>query len=211
MALKRYLAQQAYQPSGLFGTLIAGKAFNKTNGNLEDMALNQMRLRDDSKILEIGFGNGRLINKIGNQLQTGKIYGVEISGPMIRQAEKKNKKLIDQGVVELHEASVEQLPFEDQMFDMVVTHNTVYFWPDPEKNILEVLRVLRSGGSFYCGFRQEEQMKQVTVMNQNQDIFRNLYSKEEIEQFLSESGFKQVSTEHQKDNPLDNLLAVAMK
>lgn len=211
MALKKFLARQAYQPSGLFGSLIAGRAFNKTNGNLEDMALNQMPIRENSTILEIGFGNGRLINKIGNQLQTGKIYGIEISKPMLAQAKKLNQKLIEQGVVELQEGSIEQIPFEDHMFDVIVTHNTIYFWPDPKNNIQEVLRVLKPGGSFYCGFRQEDQMKQVTVMNQNRDIFKNLYSQERMEQFLSESGFKQVSTDHQKDKPLDNVLAVARR
>ena len=211
MALKRFLANQASQPSGWFGTLVAGRVFNKSNRNMEDMALSRMPVKTDSTVLEIGFGNGRFIGNLGAQLQAGKVSGVEISKTMIRQARKNNRQLIEKGVVELLDGSIGQLPFDDDQFDMVATFNTLYFWPEPEKNIREVMRVLKPGGGFYCGIRPEDQMKKVSVMEQNRDIYQHLFSPDYLRKFLSDAGFSDVSVDYQQDKPMDTILASARK
>jgi ubiquinone/menaquinone biosynthesis C-methylase UbiE len=38
------------------------------------------------------------------------------------------------------------MPFEDGSFDRVLTVHTIYFWPDPELALREILRVLKPGG-----------------------------------------------------------------
>ena len=40
-----------------------------------------------------------------------------------------------------------QLPFADQMFDLVVAAETHYYWPDLNADMREVLRVLKPGGA----------------------------------------------------------------
>ena len=42
--------------------------------------------------------------------------------------------------------SVEAIPFDDASFDGVLTVHTIYFWPDPERGLREILRVLKPGG-----------------------------------------------------------------
>jgi SAM-dependent methyltransferase len=208
MGLKSFLAKQASNPSGWFGKILAGRILNKDNASLEDMGLELMDIKPDSTILEIGFGNGRLISKMGTRLNTGKITGIEISKEMIMEAEKKNKILISSGKVELYESSVNIIPTEDEVFDKIFTANTIYFWPNPESNIQEIKRTLKTGGKFYCAFRPEDELNAKNVIRSNRTIFKHLFSKESIRTFLEQSGFKDVIIHEQKGKPLSNLIAV---
>jgi len=46
------------------------------------------------------------------------------------------------------EADVEQLPFEDASFDLVVSRLSAHHWPHPETALREFARVLKPGGAF---------------------------------------------------------------
>ena len=50
----------------------------------------------------------------------------------------------------MQQASVAELPFEAEQFDVVTAFETVYFWPELAQNFREVYRVLKPGGTF-CG------------------------------------------------------------
>lgn len=209
MGIKSFFAKQARKPSGLFGQLFTGKLLNKANASLEDMGLKLMDIEPNSTILEIGFGNGRLISKMGKILSSGKITGIDISKEMITQAEKKNNALIKSGKVELIEASVEKIPIEDEKFDIIFTANTIYFWPNPEKNINEVKRTLKPGGKFYCALRPKEEMVNNTMIGSNPGIFKNLFTQNEIKSFLERSGFRDVTIHTEKDR-YTNVIAVGV-
>lgn len=208
MGIKRFLAKQAYKPSGLFGRFIIGKAFNKSNKNLEDMALEMMDFQNTTSFLEIGFGNGRLLQKVASLNPEGANHGIEISKAMINAAYKGNKKLIEQGKIHIHEGSVEAIPFGSGTFDIVFSANTIYFWPDPMENLKEVLRVLADEGKFYCGFRSREEMEQTGLMKDNPEIFSNLYNPVAIKELFKEAGFREVTVHKNEDKPFDNYIAV---
>jgi len=58
-----------------------------------------------------------------------------------------NQRYINTGRVEILRASVESLPFSDDMFDLVTAVETYYFWPDLVENLKEIRRVLKPGGA----------------------------------------------------------------
>ena len=49
----------------------------------------------------------------------------------------------------MQQASVAELPFEAEQFDVVTAFETVYFWPELAQNFREVYRVLKPGGVFF--------------------------------------------------------------
>ena len=57
-----------------------------------------------------------------------------------------NAQLIRAGRVEIQKASVSQLPFPDDTFDVVTAIETQYYWPDLQRDMREVLRVLKPSG-----------------------------------------------------------------
>src|SRR5690606_19820805 len=91
MNLDHFVARQLRRPSGLVGRFLVGKSLNKSNGPLEDMGLKLMNIQPNDQVLEIGFGNGRLISKMAELVPGGKVSGIDISKIMISQATQKNK------------------------------------------------------------------------------------------------------------------------
>ena len=57
------------------------------------------------------------------------------------------RKLCRETGCDVLRASVAELPFESEQFDLVTAFETVYFWPDLPQCFREVYRVLKPGGT----------------------------------------------------------------
>jgi ubiquinone/menaquinone biosynthesis C-methylase UbiE len=55
--------------------------------------------------------------------------------------------LVEEGHVEIKHASVSQVPFPDERFNLVTAVEAQYYWPDLPNDMLEILRVLKPGGT----------------------------------------------------------------
>lgn len=108
----------------------------------------QMNLNKCDKILDIGYGNGFLFREIYKNNQVD-MYGIDISEDMKKTASKRNKRALKNGQLFLEVGDCCDLPYEDDMFSAVLSINTIYFWSDTAKGLLEIRRVLKKGKSFY--------------------------------------------------------------
>lgn len=89
------------------------------------------------RILEIGFGTGDLLSEMRSQ---GYIcYGVELSPSMLRIAKRKGVK------APLCRARAQDMPFQDEVFDSLVSTFPSSFILDPRAQ-REMVRVLAPGG-----------------------------------------------------------------
>ncbi len=117
--------------------------------------LDQLHLRGDEQILDLGCGRGAVLLMAAQHLTTGRAVGVDLwrsfdqSGNSL---EATRRNAIAEGVsdrVELHTANMTALPFADSSFDVVVSslaiHN-ISRSAGREKAIEEAVRVLRPGG-----------------------------------------------------------------
>ncbi len=212
-AMKTYLARQARKPSGWFGRTVAPRVFNKENHELEQFGLELMKPQPSDHILEIGFGNGRLLSHILPLLKDGKASGIDLSPEMVALATQRNRQWIDKGMLDLVTGSVEQIPYVDSSFHQVFTANTIYFWPEPEQNLREVKRVIAENGRFLCAMRLRHQMTgrasafQRSVVNENLDVFQHLYSEDEVQELFKRAGFRDVRI-HTKTGSKEHLYIV---
>ena len=94
------------------------------------------------KILEVSFGSGYLMTQYASN--NYEIYGIDYNNKMIEITENKIKKL--NITAKLSQGNVEKLPFPDDAFDTVI--NTMAFtgYPNGEKAMIELKRVLKRGG-----------------------------------------------------------------
>ena len=117
--------------------------------------LDQLDLRGDERILDLGCGRGAVLLVAAQHLTTGQAVGVDLwrsrdqSG---NAADATRRNAVAEGVadrVELHTADMTALPLEDDSFDLVVSslalHN-IKGRAGREKAIEEAVRVLRPGG-----------------------------------------------------------------
>ena len=196
--VKEFLAKQARMPYGWFGRLVAPRVFNKENKAMEAFAYELVKPEKADTLLEIGFGNGRLISEIMSLIDEGKVYGVELSEAMLDRARAKNKQWLEHGKLELKQGSVTELPYPDATFDKVFTVNTIYFWPDPENNLKEIKRVLKPGGYFICVMRLKDQMTALngpfknSIVTNNRAIFENLFDGGAAKALFESAGFQEV-------------------
>lgn len=145
IALICYFVLQARKPDGWFGRAFA-RAMNLGHGSLTDWGLKHVDIESGFKVLDIGCGGGATVHKIASITKDGRVYGIDIAEGSIAVSCQLNSQLIKEGRVVIQRASVSQLPFADDSFDLATAIETQYYWPDLPGDMREILRVLKPGG-----------------------------------------------------------------
>ena len=109
---------------------------------IQKRIINNLNIRNDAKLLDIGCGTGDALFLISKKT-SAKLYGVDISEKMI---EKAIKKLREKAILKLSDA--ENLPFNDNTFDYVLSTEAFHHFPNPNKTLKEINRVLKKNGEF---------------------------------------------------------------
>ena len=119
------------------------------------MVVELLEVRRNDQVLEIGFGPGTALKMLAERASAGFVAGIELSDEMIRAAIRRNRDSIQRGRLELKRGTVSAIPYDDYRFDKVCTANTIYFWPEPERDSAEIRRVMHPGGTLVVCFRGE--------------------------------------------------------
>ena len=93
-------------------------------------------------ILEIGIGTGKSIKYYNENC---KLLGIDLSEKMLQRARDKLAKSGKKNIT-LMQMNAENLDFENDFFDYVVTSCVFCSVPDPVKGLMEIRRVLKPSG-----------------------------------------------------------------
>jgi ubiquinone/menaquinone biosynthesis C-methylase UbiE len=180
------MAQQARRPNGLFGRLF-GFSMSRINRQANAWTISQLALQPADDVLEIGYGPGQAIELLCETITEGRICGIDFSDTMLLQASARNAAAIDDGIVELRVGDASSLPYANASFDKVFCVNVIYFWPKPQEQLREILRVLRPGGvlAIYMGDAAEMGGVKITQTG----VF-DLYPAADVLRMLGAVGFK---------------------
>jgi SAM-dependent methyltransferase len=143
----RAVLNQCSKPTGWLGRFTLWR-MNSSHSKLTDWGLEHVSIANHDTILDVGCGGGRTVKKLAASATQGKVYGVDYSEEGVVFSKRTNARRIETGCVEIRQASVSQLPFADNTFDIITAVETHYFWPDLPTDLHEVLRVLKAGGTF---------------------------------------------------------------
>lgn len=184
------LARQGRRPTGLLGHVVARiMAMETRAANL--VALKELELAPDDRLLEVGSGHGRTLASAARIVTRGQLAGVDPSEVMQAIAQWRNARSIRTGLMTLVTGSSDKLPFDDNSFNKVLAVHTVYFWNQPERDLLELRRVLEPGGRLVLGYRPAEDA--AFVQDFPDEIYR-IRSRAEIENLLRDAGFPEIET-----------------
>ena len=200
-------SRQARKPSGFIGRYLMPRLFNVGNADLNAFVKECLDLQPDDRVLEIGFGPGKLIHEMAALTTGGVVEGIDFSKEMLKRATKINQKQIAQGRVILHEGECGALPFDDEAFIKLCSTNTIYFWENPEESARELFRVTRAGGKLVIGFRDDEQMNGLGL---SKEVFR-IYSQQEVLDLLANAGFSEVHIREKEGMPFVSYCAEATR
>lgn len=141
--LRAMLSGQAAHPHGWLGPLLARIWVHET-ARANDAALRLLDARPGDKVLEVGFGPGATLGKLGSK--GIEVVGVEVSDSMIALARRRNAALVRAGMIELRRAEPSSLPLADAEVSGCLAVHNIYFWPDQAALIAEMHRTLRPAG-----------------------------------------------------------------
>lgn len=148
--------------TGLFaGTAWIATALHMIYGSrvrklrLRDKLLDELQLRGDEMVLDVGCGRGLMLIGAAKRLPRGRAIGIDLwqtadqSGNSLATTQR-NAEI--EGVSErvaLHTGDARELPFPDGTFDLIVSTWALHNIPSSEgraKAVREIARVLRPGG-----------------------------------------------------------------
>ncbi|MBN1314823.1 MAG: class I SAM-dependent methyltransferase [Anaerolineales bacterium] len=99
--------------------------------------------------LEVGPGPGYLGLEWLKNTRGTRLKGLDISPDMIAMAEHNAREYGLEDRVEYVLSSGNQMPLDDQTFDMVFTNGSLHEWADPKNTFDEIWRVLKPGGKVF--------------------------------------------------------------
>ena len=137
------------KPVGLGGKIMVAM-MNIGHSAMAAWGLHFLQPAPDAMVLDCGCGGGANIKTLLKLCPKGKVQGIDYSAVSVEKTRKVNAGAIAAGRCAVQQASVAELPFEAEQFDIVTAFETVYFWPELAQNFREVYRVLKLGGTF-CG------------------------------------------------------------
>jgi len=172
----RLLTNTFLHPRGMLGRL-GGSFMARSNRVAADWIINLLEIQPSDCVLEVGFGPGVALELLSKEVTDGKVTGVDISQEMVSMATKRNQEEITSGKVELKQASVMTLPYEDNQFGKALSINSMHLWPNVETGLKEVYRVMQPSGIIALGFTPRARLR---------------LSQDEIIDMLEASGFKNI-------------------
>jgi len=95
------------------------------------------------RVLDVGVGTGLSLSEYS---RSTRLYGVDISEPMLRRALKRVREFDLTNVETLAVMDAKNLAFKDSYFDAVVAQYVITAVPDPERTLDDFIRVLKPGG-----------------------------------------------------------------
>jgi len=190
----KILAGLLRKPQGEAGLKLA-EVLNDTNRYITEFSYQCLQAKENDQVLEIGFGNGKLMPWLWRYGDGIRIFGIDFSQDMVNAASEILKKEINEHRIEVKCAGISRIPYPDQFFNRIVSINTIYFWPQPETDIKELKRVLRTGGKVVIAFRPKSDAEKLPVTRFG---FR-LFEEEELIKLFSNCGFIHVDIQRQLD------------
>ena len=155
---------------------------------VRDYLIQELKGIHGKSVLELATGSGSTVNFLPND---NEYTGTDISPGLLRKAVKSFRTAGFKNA-EFYVARSEDLPFDDNLFDIGLCILSLNFFNDVRKVFQEIYRVLVPDAVFICSVPVPERNKlQSTIRG-------TLYSEEELGRICNEHGFSYESI------PLDN-------
>lgn len=143
------VVKEQYKTASNLSTRISIHAKYSTNKtSFGDWIVSNYRIKDGMRILELGCGTGDMwkehLDLLGNHTE---LVLTDFSEGMLNAA---REKLGEQKQISYQVVDIQEIPFADDSFDIVIANMMLYHVPDLAKGLAEVRRVLKPEGTFYC-------------------------------------------------------------
>ncbi len=131
--------------------------------SLTGLLLRDMRFRENPVVLDLACGTGLSVFELIEHLDgAGEFHGVDFSPEMIQRAKLNSQKL--GYTVDFRVADAINLPYEHNMFDVVVSNMSFQMFPEKQRCLQEAYRVLRPGGMVGLLYGADNHLKELVAL-----------------------------------------------
>ncbi len=132
------------------------KKYSTNKQGFGNWIFSNYQIREGMSVLELGCGNGEMwLEKDDIIKRCSRLILSDFSEGMLSAA-KSNLRNYDG--IEYRVIDIQEIPFSDNDFDVVIANMMLYHLPDLSRRLQEVHRVLKESGSFYCATYGENGM-----------------------------------------------------
>ena len=152
MTLKQAIYKQFGHPTGNTGRLV-GWMMALKNRDRSNWTLRKLNMKPTDYMLEIGYGPGVTFKQVAKRLTSGFIGGIDHSEVMLKQATDRNIKYIRTQKARLECATVKDLAYPENYFDIIFGSNVHFFWTNPVANFQRLYDYLKPQGRLVIIFQ----------------------------------------------------------
>lgn len=206
MRVLHKIGDQAKKPNGWFGEFFLN-GMNLFHSPHSKWGLGFLQPRNVKEILELGCGGGKNIDRLLKLYETSKITGYDYSDASIKKSTKYNKKAVEAGRCTLIKGRIEELPFQENRFDLITAFETIYFWENIQNCFKKIHAILAPKGQFLiCNECIGKTKKAEQYSKFFGDKF-NIYNGEELLTLLQAAGFVNIEVHEEKKNEWLTIIA----
>ncbi|WP_326906625.1 class I SAM-dependent DNA methyltransferase [Sedimentibacter sp. MB31-C6] len=109
-------------------------------------AMNEIMVKEHTKVLDLGCGPGQLINELSRKYNNLDIMGIDFSEKMLEVSKSRNPLAshIKLDVSELYKLK--------EKFNIIVCTHSLPYYKEPNKVMRELSKLLKDGGRIFLGF-----------------------------------------------------------
>jgi ubiquinone/menaquinone biosynthesis C-methylase UbiE len=128
-----------------------GPKMERHHLDITEKTMRRMDLGPGQRVLDLGCGSGwatRLLARMvgDGEEGSGQVVGVDISDEMVRLARASSK---DFDNVMFVVGSAAKIPWEENFFDKVLSVESFYYYPDQDRSLSELFRVMSPHGRLF--------------------------------------------------------------
>jgi SAM-dependent methyltransferase len=177
---KEYLRGSQYKDSGnLNARAELHRRFGTASTDWFVWVMDRLLLAANMQVLEVGAGPGWLWRRHLHRIPAGCYITLsDLSAGMVAEAEAALN--VKNGQFQFRVANVEELPFADEQFDVVVANHMLYHVPNLAKGLQEIWRVLRPGGRLVAATNGRDHLQELNEIGRT--LFPTLFEGEPLRQ-----------------------------
>ena len=128
-----------------------GEEMESHHRYITEQAIRLMDLRPGERLLDLGCGTGwasRILARLVGEGPAGfgQVVGLDVSDEMVRRARAQSREFDNVMYVW---AAADKIPWEENYFDKVLSVESFYYYPDQERVLAELFRVMAPHGRLF--------------------------------------------------------------
>jgi len=195
------LLQDSFRRPAVSKEATAACRLSGNNKQINDWTLEHLNIQPYQHIMEIGYGSGNILQEVARKLKVGFLAGLDPSPVLYRQAYRKNRRFIEQQLLQLHIGALPELSYPAHYFHTIYGVNAHCDWKEPSIEFMRLAAMLKSRGRLVMVFQPR--------VARNQEALQQ--AAEKIQADYAEAGLTEFRIEYRSTYPNTYLAAIGIK